>query len=224
LESGQESLAFEAVLDFLVEQGWVPRRSRQRLDSPHVWGLLRVMSRLERARETLRLWLEDLEAHDLLPVPSRPIAPSPPGPLPRDCDCREDGRRCRKKRGKKRGQSPFSSGYAWTPFYRKLQVFLGPADGECTNRHSGPRIEKLLEEWAPRLEGKDRRISPRLHRQLIEEGYSIIERTVREYLAVQRRQSAEVSFRWSTGRARKRVDFFDGLATRGQRRSPALHI
>ncbi len=67
LESGQENLAFEAVLDFLVEQGWVPRRARQRLDSTHVWGLLRVMSRLERARETLRLWLEDLEAHDLLP-------------------------------------------------------------------------------------------------------------------------------------------------------------
>ena len=66
-KAGQESLAFEAVLDFLVEQGWVPRRSRQRLDSTHVWGLLRVMSRLERSRETLRLWLEDLEAHDLLP-------------------------------------------------------------------------------------------------------------------------------------------------------------
>ena len=67
LKSRQESLAFEAVLDFLVAQAWVPRRSRQRLDSTHVWGLLRVMSRLERSRETLRLWLEDLEAHDLLP-------------------------------------------------------------------------------------------------------------------------------------------------------------
>jgi len=68
VESGQQSLAFEAVLDFLVKQGWIPKRSRQRLDSTHVWGLLRVMSRLERARETLRLWLEDLEAHDLLPL------------------------------------------------------------------------------------------------------------------------------------------------------------
>ncbi len=67
VESRQESLAFEAVLGFLVEQGWIPRRSRQRLDSTHVWGLLRVMSRLQRSRETLRLWLEDLEADDLLP-------------------------------------------------------------------------------------------------------------------------------------------------------------
>ena len=41
VESRQESLAFEAVLGFLVEQGWIPRRSRQRLDSTHVWGLLR---------------------------------------------------------------------------------------------------------------------------------------------------------------------------------------
>jgi len=67
VDSHQESLAFEAILGFLVEQGWIPRRSRQRLDSTHVWGLLRVMSRLERSRETLRLWLEDLEAHELLP-------------------------------------------------------------------------------------------------------------------------------------------------------------
>ena len=67
LGSGQESLAFTAVLDYLVDQGWVPKRSRQRLDSTHVWGLLREMSRLECARETLRRLLEDLEAAGLLP-------------------------------------------------------------------------------------------------------------------------------------------------------------
>jgi transposase len=67
LSSGKESLAFEAVLDHLVEHGWVPRRSRQRLDSTHVWGLLSEMSRLECARETLRLLLEDVEAVGLLP-------------------------------------------------------------------------------------------------------------------------------------------------------------
>jgi transposase len=67
LESGEEKLAFAAVLDYLVEQGWVPKRSRQRLDSTHVWGLLRQMSRLECVRETLRLLLEDLEAMDRLP-------------------------------------------------------------------------------------------------------------------------------------------------------------
>lgn len=67
LESGEESLAFAAILDYLVEQGWVPKRSRQRLDSTHVWGWLSEMSRLECARETLRLLLKDLEAEGLLP-------------------------------------------------------------------------------------------------------------------------------------------------------------
>lgn len=65
--SGEESLAFEAVLDHLVEHGWVPRRSRQRLDSTHVWGVLHAMTRLECAREAIRLLLEDVEADGLLP-------------------------------------------------------------------------------------------------------------------------------------------------------------
>ena len=65
LENGQEALAFEAVLDYLVEHGWVPRRSRQRLDSTHVWGVLREMSRLECGRETLRLFLKDMEGAGL---------------------------------------------------------------------------------------------------------------------------------------------------------------
>lgn len=62
-----EGLAFTAVLDYLVEQGWVPKRSRQRLDSTHVRGLLSAMSRLDCARETIRLLLEDVEADDSLP-------------------------------------------------------------------------------------------------------------------------------------------------------------
>ena len=56
----------------------------------------------------------------------------------------------------------------------------------------GPRIESLLEEWTPRLEGKHRLTSPRVHRQLIEEGLCVGERTVRRYLAERRRQGAEV--------------------------------
>ncbi|MFH0908006.1 MAG: IS21 family transposase, partial [bacterium] len=47
-------------------------------------------------------------------------------------------------------------------------------------------------EWAPRLEGKHRLTSSRMHRQLREEGFVIGERTVREYLAEKRRQTAEV--------------------------------
>jgi transposase len=56
----------------------------------------------------------------------------------------------------------------------------------------GPRIDALLEEWRPRLEGKHRLTSPRLHRQLREEGVEIGERTVRRYLAEKRRRAAEV--------------------------------
>jgi transposase len=56
----------------------------------------------------------------------------------------------------------------------------------------GPRIEALLEEWASRLEGKHRLTSPRMHHQLIEEGFQVGERTVREFLAEKRRQAAEV--------------------------------
>jgi transposase len=63
----QEGLAFAAVLDYLVEQGWVPKRSKQRLDSTHVRGLLSLMSRLECVRETIRLLLEDVEADGAFP-------------------------------------------------------------------------------------------------------------------------------------------------------------
>jgi transposase len=63
----QASLAFDAVLDYLVEHGWVPKRSKQRLDSTHVRGLLSLMSTLERSRETIRLLLEDVEADGVFP-------------------------------------------------------------------------------------------------------------------------------------------------------------
>lgn len=63
----QEALAFSAVLDYLVQHGWVPKRSKQRLDSTHVCGLLSRMSRLECVRETIRLLLEDVEADGVLP-------------------------------------------------------------------------------------------------------------------------------------------------------------
>lgn len=67
VESSQEMLAFQAVLDYLVGQGRVPKRSRQRLDSTHVRGLLNDMGRLECVRETIRLFLEDVEAGGALP-------------------------------------------------------------------------------------------------------------------------------------------------------------
>src|SRR3990172_7751591 len=41
----------------------------------------------------------------------------------------------------------------------------------------GPRIEALLDEWRPRLVGKHRLTSPRVHRELITEGFAVGERT-----------------------------------------------
>jgi transposase len=67
LTGQRERIAFDAILDLLVDHGWLPRRSRQRLDSTHVCGLLSAMSRLGCVRETLRLALEELERHDSLP-------------------------------------------------------------------------------------------------------------------------------------------------------------
>lgn len=67
LNGGLERIAFEAILDKLVADGWVPKRSKQRLDSTHVCGLLKNMSRLECARETIRLALEDWEPQGLFP-------------------------------------------------------------------------------------------------------------------------------------------------------------
>jgi transposase len=69
LAGGKERMAFEAVLELLVTEGWVARRSKQRLDSTHIWGLLSRMSRLECAREAIRLALEALDARQALPPP-----------------------------------------------------------------------------------------------------------------------------------------------------------
>jgi transposase len=59
-KSGQAKVAFEAILEALQEEGLVPKRGRQRLDSTNVLGLVARMSRLECVRETLRLALEEL--------------------------------------------------------------------------------------------------------------------------------------------------------------------
>jgi hypothetical protein len=61
LEHEKAKLAFDAVLSGLVEAGLVSRRSRQRLDSTHVLGLVAKMSSLDVVRETLRLALMELD-------------------------------------------------------------------------------------------------------------------------------------------------------------------
>ncbi|NCC59072.1 MAG: IS21 family transposase, partial [Synergistales bacterium] len=84
-----------------------------------------------------------------------------------------------------------------------------------------PRIDAILEEWYPRLEGKHRVTSTRVHRQLIEEGYSIGERTVRGYLSEKKRQSREVYIPLVHRAGEEaQVDFFEVKVDEGdQRRS-----
>jgi transposase len=60
-EKGAERVIFEGVLALLMELGLVKKKGTQRLDSTHVVGYVKEMSRLECATETLRLALEDLE-------------------------------------------------------------------------------------------------------------------------------------------------------------------
>ena len=67
-------LAFDAVLEGLRDAGLVSKRSRQRLDSTHVLGLVARLSLTELLRETLRLALKELHAKaDLSRPPFWPV-------------------------------------------------------------------------------------------------------------------------------------------------------
>ena len=56
-----ERVVFDGVLELLIEMGLVKRRGKQRLDSTHILGYVKEMSRLECAVETMRLALGALE-------------------------------------------------------------------------------------------------------------------------------------------------------------------
>jgi hypothetical protein len=60
-EKKSERVIFDGVVELLIALGLVKRKSKQRLDSTHILGYVKEMSRLECAMETLRLALEDLE-------------------------------------------------------------------------------------------------------------------------------------------------------------------
>jgi hypothetical protein len=60
VEKEQAGLAFEAVLKALQQEGLVPKKGKQRLDSTNVIGLVARLSALDCVRETLRLALEEL--------------------------------------------------------------------------------------------------------------------------------------------------------------------
>lgn len=60
-QKGAERVVFDGVLELLIEMGLVKRRGKQRLDSTHILGYVKEMSRLECAVETMRLALGALE-------------------------------------------------------------------------------------------------------------------------------------------------------------------
>lgn len=70
LAHGLEQLGFEAVLEQMSAAGYLAKRTRQRLDSTHIIGLVSHMTRLDCVRETLRLALEDLAQIEKLPRPA----------------------------------------------------------------------------------------------------------------------------------------------------------
>ncbi|MBM4026126.1 MAG: transposase, partial [Planctomycetes bacterium] len=57
----QGRVAFDALLQALEQEGLMARRGKQRLDSTHILGQVAQMSRLEKTRATVRLFLEMLE-------------------------------------------------------------------------------------------------------------------------------------------------------------------
>jgi transposase len=70
VEQREAALAFNAVLEALQQEGLVPKKGKQRLDSTHVIGLVARLNALECVRETLRLALEELA--ERLPEAERP--------------------------------------------------------------------------------------------------------------------------------------------------------
>lgn len=59
-EKKAERVIFDGVVDLLIELGLVKRGGKQRIDSTHILGYVKEMSRLECAVETVRLALEEL--------------------------------------------------------------------------------------------------------------------------------------------------------------------
>lgn len=66
VEDKKVTLVFDTVLGELIEAGLVRKKSKQRLDSTHVVGHIKSMSRLEIMRETLRLCLQVIEKSEEL--------------------------------------------------------------------------------------------------------------------------------------------------------------
>jgi transposase len=112
-------------------------------------------------------------------------------------------------------------GLSRTTVYKYLEV---PAPGrvERTPRRRpildavSSRIDTLLAEWQSRTTAKQRLTAARMHRQLLTEGYTVSDRSVRQYLHQKKLQAAEVfvPLSYRPGELAE-VDFFDVVVEEG---------
>src|SRR5499427_1321594 len=116
-------------------------------------------------------------------------------------------------------------GLSRTTVYKYLEVPI-PGRVEATSRRhpvvgaASSRIDALLAEWHSRTTTKQRLPAARLHRQLLTEGYTISDRSVRQYIRQKKLQAAEVfvPLSYRPGELAE-VDFFDVVVEeRGQQR------
>jgi hypothetical protein len=63
LEAGKSDLALRAVLGALEKEGFITKRTKQRLDLTHILGAVARLSALECVREKLALGLEELKGN-----------------------------------------------------------------------------------------------------------------------------------------------------------------
>jgi transposase len=116
-------------------------------------------------------------------------------------------------------------GLSRTTVYKYLEVPT-PRRVEATPRRhpvldaASSRIDALLAEWHSRTTAKQRLTAARIHRQLLTEGYTISDRSVRQYVRQKKLQAAEVfvPLCYRPGDLAE-VDFFDVVVEeRGQQR------
>jgi transposase len=116
-------------------------------------------------------------------------------------------------------------GLSRTTVYKYLEAPTPNRVEATPRRHpvldaASSRIDALLAEWSSRTTAKQRLTATRIHRQLLTEGYTISDRSVRQYVRQKKLQAAEVfvPLSYRPGELAE-VDFFAVVIDeRGQRR------
>ena len=116
-------------------------------------------------------------------------------------------------------------GLSRTTVYKYLEVPTPSRVERTPRRHPildavSSRIDTLLAEWQSRTTAKQRLTAARIHQQLLTEGYTISDRSVRQYVRQKKLQAAEVfvPLSYRPGELAE-VDFFDVVVEeRGQQR------